>query len=87
VNFPKADVELLPDKYRLQLLAAITTTLSDDELRALARLIFHNVDLVLAKASSHPPIKGTVRFILGPKSNVHDTQPFPPICRFSDKMK
>ena len=31
-----------PDKYRLQLLAAITT-LSDDGLRALAQLIFHSV--------------------------------------------
>jgi hypothetical protein len=30
------------DKYRLQLLAAITT-LSDDELKALAQLIFHSV--------------------------------------------
>jgi len=32
------------DRYRLQLLAAITA-LSDNELRALARLIFDNVDL------------------------------------------
>ena len=32
------------DKYRLQLLAAITA-LSDNELRTLARLIFDNVDL------------------------------------------
>jgi len=35
--------ELSADKYRLQLLAAITT-LSHGELRALARLIFPDVD-------------------------------------------
>jgi len=35
--------ELSSDSYRLQLLAAITS-LSSDELRALAQIIFHNVD-------------------------------------------
>jgi hypothetical protein len=35
--------ELSADKYRLQLLAAITL-LSDHELRTLARLLVHNVD-------------------------------------------
>ena len=35
--------EISADTYRIQLVAAITA-LSDDELRALARIIFHNVD-------------------------------------------